>query len=67
MENKQIFLEKIKTALNKGWSSNESEKKYWLDLIRETENDNLEAQTLLQDEFKFNENFKKETGVFKNV
>lgn len=67
MEDLQIFLEKVKTALKNGWSSNVYESYHWLELVDEAEKGNQDAQTLLRAEFKYNENFKKKTGAFKNV
>lgn len=66
MEDLQIFLEKVKTALKNGWSCN-AEANYWLRLVDEAEKGDQDAQTLLRAEFKYNENFKSKTGAFKNV
>lgn len=67
MEDIQIFLEKVKTALKNGWSSNGLESCYWLSLVDEAEKNDQDALTLLRAEFKYNENFKSKTGAFKNV
>ena len=65
--NKIIFLEKVKTALKNGWSSNVYESYHWLELVDEAEKGDQDALTLLRAEFKYNESFKSKTGAFKNV
>ena len=67
MENKQIFLEKVKTALKNGWAGSTQEKNNFNELIQESESGDEEAFKMLENVFKFNKDFKKETGAFKNV
>lgn len=65
--NKIIFLEKIKTALKKGWAGSTQEKNDFIELIEESESGDEEAFKMLENVFQFNPSFKKETGLFKNV
>ena len=67
IKDNEIFFTKVEKALEKSWSSNDEEKNYWLELLAEARNGNEGSLILLRSEFKFNESFKKETGVFKNV
>ena len=47
------------------YSQNEID--YFKNEISQAKNDDDEALELLKNEFKYNKNFKKETGVFANV
>ena len=67
IEDNEIFFTKVQEALEKGWASNEQEKNHWFELLTEARNGNEESLILLRSEFKFNESFKKETSIFKNI
>lgn len=61
------FFNSIENVLNKGWTIDEQEKKYWLDLLFDAKDAGDDALILLKAEFKFNHSFKKQTGAFQNV
>ena len=61
------FYKKILTVLKNGWAGNEQEKNYWLELVEESKQGDIDALSQLKAEFKFNSAFKKETGIFKNI
>lgn len=62
----EIFLSNIKKELTLDkYSQNEID--YYKNEVAIAKNGDDEALELLKNEFKYNENFKKETGVFKNV
>lgn len=66
LENR-AFFNAVENVLNKNWSSNDFEKNHWFELLFEAKNGDEDALIELRAEFKYNENFKKETGVFANV
>ena len=62
----EIFFSKIKKELTLDkYSQNEID--YFKNEISHAKNDDDEALELLKNEFKYNCNFKKQTGVFANV
>ena len=63
----ELFFKKVENALNNGWASNEQEQKYWFDLLFDARNGDEDALIELRAEFKYNDNFKKETARFANV
>lgn len=63
----ELFFVKVENALKNGWASNEQEQEYWFDLLFDARNGEDDALIELRAEFKFNDAFKKQTGVFANV
>lgn len=63
----ELFFIKVEQALNDGWAGSLQETSNFTDLLEEARNGDAEACGMLKNVFKFNKNFKKETGVFANV
>jgi hypothetical protein len=64
---KQIFLKKFEQALENGFASSPEEKSNYNDIIEEAKNGDNEAYLMLRNVPKYNESFKKETSIFKNI
>lgn len=63
----ELFFVKVENALNNGWAGSLQETNNFTDLLIEARNGDAEASEMLKNVFKFNKNFKKQTGVFANV
>ena len=63
----ELFFVKVENALTNGWAGSLQETSNFTDLLLEARNGDAEASEMLKNVFKFNKDFKKETGVFANV
>lgn len=63
----ELFFIKVEQALNDGWAGSLQETSNFTDLLEEARNGDAEASEMLKNVFKFNKDFKKQTGVFANV
>lgn len=65
-ETDQVFFQKILEQLTlRNYTQNEID--YYKEEIEEARNGNSDSYHLLRNNFKYNDGFKKETGVFANV
>ena len=63
----ELFFVKVENALTNGWAGSLQETSNFTDILEEARNGDAEACGMLKNVFKFNKDFKKETGVFANV
>lgn len=63
----ELFFVKVENALKHGWAGSTQETNNFTDLLIEARNGDAEASEMLKNVFKFNKDFKKQTGVFANV
>ena len=63
----ELFFIEIEQALTNGWAGSLQETSNFTDLLEEARNGDAEASEMLKNVFKFNKDFKKQTGVFANA